>query len=242
MNTKLVRFAGSASILVAASIGLFLPGCSAPLDAESVGGDEAATPSGEEEVGSTSDALVSKWQAACLLATATDYVGCYKEVSDNCIFASNLPFSGPGATDAECYAAAEKQCRPGKDKADLACASQSPTIYRVFSKAFFPRHIETKVPGLGTVEASYKFSMSPVAGADSRPIRRCQAASDMDFLSVSSNCEGKPVISGIEGYSYASTTPGARAVYRCRAGDDHFISTRSDCEGRAVEGLFGYAK
>ncbi len=242
MNTKFVRFAGAASVLIGGSVALLLPGCATPMDMDSPGTDGVATVAeNSEETGSTSQAL-TKWQAACAASVTTDYVWCYNQVNDMCLIGANMPFSGPsGISDADCRDMARKQCDPGKDKASLACATTSATIYRVHANGW-GRHTETKVPGWITVEASYTFSLWPIAGADSRPIRRCRMPSYGDFLSLSPDCEGKASISGIEGYSYAPTTAGARAVYRCRVGDDHFISTRSDCEGKIREGLIGYAK
>ena len=43
------------------------------------------------------------------------------------------------------------------------------------------------------------------------------------------------------GYDNAQTTPApSHAIYRCRAGGNHFVSTDPNCEGQAHEGLLGY--
>ena len=128
MNTKFVRFAGAASVLIGGSVALLLPGCATPMDMDSPGTDGVATVAeNSEETGSTSQAL-TKWQAACAASVTTDYVWCYNQVNDMCLIGANMPFSGPsGISDADCRDMARKQCDPGKDKASLACATAVPT-------------------------------------------------------------------------------------------------------------------
>src|SRR5690606_3315241 len=91
------------------------------------------------------------------------------------------------------------------------------------------------------LEATFYFAASPQPGANSSPIRRCFIGNNSakgDFPSRSSNCEGQGSPTGYHAYSYPSNV-GARPVYRCRVGTDHFLSRASNCEGQVNEGLLG---
>ena len=65
------------------------------------------------------------------------------------------------------------------------------------------------------------------------------------FSTISSLCEGTGNVPlRLEGWLFTSPPPSpliGTAVYRCRAGIDHFDSTASGCEGQLVDGLLGYA-
>ena len=45
---------------------------------------------------------------------------------------------------------------------------------------------------------------------------------------------------GPVGYIHDTQAAGTIALYRCRAGADHFVSTSDSCEGQTVEQLLGY--
>merc|ERR1719217_1511008 len=72
--------------------------------------------------------------------------------------------------------------------------------------------------------------------------RRRRAAVADHFSSMHKDCEGH-VFEGLTGYVAINDGPGLEALYRCLRGNDHFDSTRSDCEaaaGARNEGILGY--
>ncbi len=84
------------------------------------------------------------------------------------------------------------------------------------------------------------LDMAPVPGEV--PLYACMASQDQ-FLSINSQCEGQLSL-GIVGYLSATTTTGAATLYRCitSATGDHFASLDAACEGQTTESVLGYVK
>lgn len=151
---------------------------------------------------------------------------------------------------AACYKQAYAACLPRYNAAIAQCNLGIVQVHRtVGGFSLGGLHRESMVQELGsTIESTFKFSATPVLGAESRPIYRCLISNvrEGDFPTFDANCEGKGSAQALSfhGYSYKSTTPGAYPVYRCRTGSDHFLSRDSNCEGKVQEkgALTAYAK
>ena len=96
-----------------------------------------------------------------------------------------------------------------------------------------------------TVESSLGFSLQSASSLTTAVYECRPAVGAGHFTTTSSLCEGTVNIPlRLEGWLFTSPPPSpltGTAVYRCRAGIDHFDSTASGCEGQIVEGLLGYA-
>lgn len=64
----------------------------------------------------------------------------------------------------------------------------------------------------------------------------------IDHMLSRSASEGAPAYSatGLAFRVLTRAVPGYAALYRCRAGGDHFVSRSANCEGQAIEGVLGY--
>jgi hypothetical protein len=93
------------------------------------------------------------------------------------------------------------------------------------------------------VGAGYRFEYTlgyvlDAPDGDRTALSSCLAGAD-HFLARS--CAGATVV-GAEGYVFTRDRgAGTRALYACRVGADRFTSTDPACEGKAPEGLLGYA-
>lgn len=213
----------NAAVLLA--LGCFL-GCAAQ-GAESDNPGPAAADEAEQ-VASASEALSG---TTCLASASDDNVECVNRYADYCY---------PSPT--YCKTEGIEACRASYDAAKAACNAGRNRIYRVYTAGAF--HNETKVFWRGTVELRFDLSQTAYPGADPKPLYRCRAKAypgeTKDFPSKDPNCEGRGAPISILGYSVPSTLVGAKALYRCRLNDDHFLSTASNCEGVVNEGLIGY--
>lgn len=247
MKIMLSQYSGArvvrdgAVVLAAAAI---LGGCAA-VDGETLATDD---PSGSVEPAANDEAVRSSSEeltgTTCLASANDDFAACRDVIYWDCYFS----FSGSGVSGFAqyCMDQATSACNPSYTAAKTACAFGLNRIYRV-NDGF---HHETKVYSGGTVELKFDLWPKPYgAGADPNPIYRCAMdtfqAGYRDFPSKDPNCDGKGSAARISilGYSVPSTFSGtkkAKALYRCRTGSDHFISTASNCEGKVNEGLLGY--
>ncbi len=111
--------------------------------------------------------------------------------------------------------------------------------YHWVTGGYVPAGGYTKELTLGYVE------IAPVAGT--RPIYDCATSSGSgadQYVSLDYTCEGAPGNArGIEGFLYSAPPPGItnHALYRCKTGVDHFVSSDPNCEGTTEEELLGYA-
>jgi hypothetical protein len=82
---------------------------------------------------------------------------------------------------------------------------------------------------------------SPLRGATT-VFYGCDAGQGAYFVALDIGCEGQRIL-GIEGYAYSEPVSGLHLIplYRCRAGQDRFVSKQSNCEGQTAEGRLGYA-
>jgi Concanavalin A-like lectin/glucanases superfamily len=104
------------------------------------------------------------------------------------------------------------------------------------------------VPADGRIEQSFGQIARAVAGRDqpsnTLPLYAC-AWGAANMLSNSANCEGTNVTARLLGYAWktAADVPHGMAgaeVFRCRAGNDYFVSTQKGCEGQTFEGSRGF--
>ncbi len=213
----------------------FLGGCSAADDTDPTSDSDGVEAEGSlaEQTGSTSEALSG---LTCPQSAADDEKICQRIEYFECRQTS----SDLGL----CYRQSRSRCAPKYTRAVAMCELDVATVFRVSRRG---THNETKVFVTGTVEAQFNFFPRRHAGADPNPIYRCAVVNSvvngqfLDFPSRDANCEGKGPPISVLGYSLPPGVHGAKAVYRCRTGDDHFLSWHSNCEGQANEELIGYA-
>jgi hypothetical protein len=81
---------------------------------------------------------------------------------------------------------------------------------------------------------------NPLHGA-TVPIYGCKAGQVGYFVSLDPACEGQRIL-GKDGYAYAKPVSGLNLVpiYRCSAGQDHFVSTTPSCGGQSMDEFLGY--
>lgn len=98
-------------------------------------------------------------------------------------------------------------------------------------------------PGFSAEGVFGSLAAAPEQGA--RKLYACTLANrDGDWFSSidqSGGCEGQRAI-GLLGYIFAAAPEGVSSLplYRCNAGDSHFDSLNSNCEGETRELLLGY--
>lgn len=225
---------GARALAFAALVG----GCAAVDDASTATdpSDSAGATAADEAIGSSSEELTG---TTCLASVEDDLRLCMASY-----FCS--PFYP------QCEPMAYNQCWPSYNAARTACGFGLNRIHRVREGLY---HNETKVKRpSGVVEMTFDLWPKPYgAGADPNPIYRCAfdppssfvKGGFRDFPSKDPNCEGKGAAARVSilGYSVPPTFSGvkkAKALYRCRTGTDHFLSTASNCEGSTNEGIIGY--
>ena len=105
-----------------------------------------------------------------------------------------------------------------------------------------------KVPDTSRVEQSFGQVARAVAGRDqpsnTLPLYACAWGAG-NMLSNSANCEGTNVSARLLGYAWktAADIPDGMSgmeIFRCRAGNDYFVSTQKACEGQSFEGSRGF--
>lgn len=81
---------------------------------------------------------------------------------------------------------------------------------------------------------------TPLNGATT-PFYGCKGGQTDYFVSLDVGCEGQRAL-GKDGYGYSQPVFGLKliALYRCRAGEDHFVSKDPKCEGQITDKLLGY--
>lgn len=226
--------------LCATSIGVVLAGCSST----------SAEPSNDEGTG-YSDSALSVLPNNCYGGLVQDQWNCYAQVC------------GSGLDEGEPCS----KCDAAYNTALAQCQQQGTmTIYRGYWTPPFPynlfgRHLESLLKpeisqrqrGTGVVEGGFRLSAEPVPGGGPAlyrcwyPVLVAGKLDCRDFLSASPSCEGAPSCQvtaarpSFHGAGFPPGTPGARLMYRCRIGNDHFLSWDPKCEGQVVEGPLGYA-
>jgi hypothetical protein len=117
--------------------------------------------------------------------------------------------------------------------------SSENTIYQLKRR----KHLESQWPlSHFKVIDRFKLSAFPRSGSSPGPIYRCLIVGKKlkDFVSSAKDCEGQVMLS-IYGYSYQPSYPGALPFYRCRKGNDYYLSWDQSCGGDAADGHVGYA-
>jgi len=81
---------------------------------------------------------------------------------------------------------------------------------------------------------------NPLQGA-TVPLYGCKGGQTEYFVSLDPACEGQRIL-GKDGYMYAKPVAGMSlvSIYRCRSGQDHFVSTSSSCGGKSMDEFLGY--
>ncbi len=234
MKKSMSGRSGAAAVVLSILAAVTLGGCASAEDVPT-------GPNGEDEA----EASVSTTQEALSGLTCRD------SATDDRTFCEAIHFWScySGSNAGACRANAEALCARKYAQAGALCDNDVARVYRVLQNGF---HNETKVFAGGTVEDVFSFFPRRYTGADPNPIYRCPvdpsgvsyvvySGGIRDFPSKSATCEGKGTPISILGYSLPLGVKGATAVYRCRAGSDHFMSRDANCEGKVKEGLLGYA-
>lgn len=235
------QFSSYTSVLGWGALAALLTGCAAEdgrVEDEQPNAGVSQTEAPAETTETTDSTSQSLSGMTCAASASDDNYICIGIELVNCInqTASNYEY---------CFNQGTRACTPLYTVAKRWCVLHQNRIYSVLKNGF---HNETKVYVGGTVEMHFDLSQTPYPGADPKPIYRCGLDGTTtkynggfrDFPSKDPNCEGKGAPTSILGYSVTSTTARAKALYRCRTGSDHFLSTSSTCEGKTFEGLIGY--
>ncbi|MCI0157203.1 LamG domain-containing protein [Leifsonia shinshuensis] len=105
-----------------------------------------------------------------------------------------------------------------------------------------------RVPTNNRIEQTFGQIARAVPGRDqppnTHPLYSC-AWGAANMLSKSATCEGTNVAARLLGYAWktAADVPGGMAgteIFRCRVGNDYFVSTQRACEGQTFEGSHGF--
>ena len=124
----------------------------------------------------------------------------------------------------------------------MSCGFES-LPYVVLTRAIHPvnGHLTTTRPLPSGYKAERTWKLFRESQPNTKLIFECVRSIDQrNFPSAQSSCENQEAW-GPLGYVYVNANANAKAIYRCRAGSDYFVSPDAACENTTNEGLLGYA-